>query len=267
MKTKTIALTLASVLALSAGAAIAQNVPTWEEYEAQQRAYQQQQGAYEQQRDAYQDRQQAYADQRRAYEAKRAQYLRDRAAYDRRYGVGAYERRYGAWRWEPDYAYQPYDSRYPNDAGYYGRDVSARVDIDRYRNSPCEQRRSGNTAAGLIIGALAGAAIGSNVAATDVQTEGAVLGAVVGGGIGASIGRDSARCDDRGYWYSRNETIPYREARYYRDRRARSGRYEYSYYARRGCRLAPAPAEYAGQVEYRYVRVCPDSRGRYRITG
>jgi len=257
MKTKTIALTLASVLALSAGAAIAQNVPTWEEYEAQQRTYQQQQGAYEQQRDAYRDRQATYADQRQAYEAKRAQYLRDQARYDRRYGRGAYERRYGAWRWEPGYA--------ANDAGYYGRDAST-SGYDRYRNSPCEQRRGSNTAAGLIIGALAGAAIGSNVAATDVQTEGAVLGAVVGGGIGASIGRDSARCDDRGYWYSKGETIPYREARYYRDRRERSGQYDYDRYARRGCRLAPAPAEYAGQVEYRYVRVCPDSRGRYRIT-
>ena len=266
MKTKTIALTLASVLALSAGAALAQNVPTWEEYEAQQRAYQQQQGAYEQQRDDYQDRQAAYADQRQAYEAKRQQYLRDRAAYDRRYGAGAYERQYGAWRWEPGYAYRAPDGRYPNDAGYYGRDVSARVNIDRYRNSPCERRRGGNTAAGLIIGALAGAAIGSNVAASDVQTEGAVLGALVGGGIGASIGRDTARCDNRGYWYSRNETIPYREARLYRDRRVYSGRYDYNRYARRGCRLAVAPAEYAGQVDYRYVRVCPDSRGRYRIT-
>lgn len=261
MKTRSTAFAMASVLALSAGAAMAQSIPTWEEYQAQQRAYQQQRGAYERQQDAYQDRQQAYADQRQAYEAKRAQYLRDRAAYDRRYGVGAYERRYGAWRWEPDrYAY------YPPSAGYYGRDVSARVDMDRYRNTPCEQRRSNNTTAGLIIGALAGAAIGSNVAATDVQTEGAVLGAVVGGGIGASIGRDTARCDSRGYYFSRSDTIPYREARYYRDRGAYSGRYSYSYYNRRGCRLAPAPAEYGGRMEYRYVRVCPDSRGRYRIT-
>ncbi|MDO9222396.1 MAG: hypothetical protein Q7U20_01635 [Caulobacter sp.] len=258
MKTKTIALSLASVLALSAGAAIAQSqVPTWEQYEAQQRDYQRQQGAYRQQQDAYQDRQEAYRDQRQTYEAKRAQYLRDRDAYDRRYGVGAYERQYGAWRYEPA----------PYDAGYYGRDASASVDYDRYRSSPCEQRRSGNTAAGLIIGALAGAAIGSNVAATDVQTEGAVLGAIVGGGIGASIGRDSARCDNRGYWYSKSETIPYREARYYRDRGARSGQYDYNRYARRGCRLAAAPTEYGGRTDYRYVRVCPDRQGRYRITG
>ncbi|MCF8503893.1 MAG: hypothetical protein K9G59_03180 [Caulobacter sp.] len=263
MKTKTIALSLASVLALSAGAALAQSqIPTWEQYEAQQRDYQRQQGAYEQQQGAYQDRQAAYADQRQAYEAKRQQYLRDRAAYDRRYGAGSYERQYGAWRWEPS----PYDTRYPPAAGYYGRDASASVNMDRYRRTPCEQRRSGNTAAGLIIGALAGAAIGSNVAATDVQTEGAVLGAVVGGTIGAGIGRDTARCDNKGYWYSRSETIPYREARYYRDRRERSGRYDYNRYARRGCRLASAPVEYGGRMEYHYVRVCPDRQGRYRIT-
>jgi len=259
MKTKTLAISLASVLALSAGAALAQSqVPTWDEYNARQRAYEQQQGDYQRQQEAYRDRQSAYADQRRAYEAKRAQYLRDQAAYDRRYGRGSYERRYGAWRYEPGYA--------ANDAGYYGRDAST-GGYDRYRNSPCEQRRSGNTAAGLIIGALAGAAIGSNVAATDVQTEGAVLGAVVGGGLGAKIGRDSARCDANGYWYSRSETIPYREARYYRDRGERSGRYGYNDYYRRGCRLAAAPTEYGGRTDYRYVRVCPDRQGRYRITG
>jgi hypothetical protein len=261
MKTKTIALTLASAIALTTGAgiAIAQTAPpTWEQYEAQQREYQRQQGAYQQQQGAYQDRQAAYADQRQAYEAKRAQYLRDQARYDRRYGRGAYERRYGAWRYEPGYA--------ANDAGAYGRDASTQG-YDRYRNTPCEQRRGNNTAAGLIIGALAGAAIGSNVAATDVQTEGAVLGAVIGGGIGASIGRDTARCDNKGYWYSRSETVPYREARYYRDRGARSGQYGYNDYARRGCRLASAPTEYNGRMEYRYVRVCPDRQGRYRITG
>jgi hypothetical protein len=258
MKTKTIAAAgLAGVLALSAGAASAQSqLPSWEEYQQQQRAYQQQQGAYEDRRDDYDA-------QRRAYEARRQQYVRDRASYDRRYGRGSYERRYGAWVYQPGpntYA----DGYYGRDAGYYGRDASA-TGYDRYRDSPCERRR-GNTTAGLIIGARAGAAIGSNLAAGDVQTEGAVLGAVVGGGIGASIGRNNARCDNRGYWYSRDQTISYREGGYYRDRGQYSGRYGYNTYARRGCRLAAAPVEYAGRVEYRYVRVCPDRQGRYRIT-
>ena len=43
-------------------------------------------------------------------------------------------------------------------------------------------------------------------------------------------------------------------------------RYGSSYRDRR-CRLAVAPAYVNGDTDYRYVRVCPDSRGRYRITG
>ena len=31
--------------------------------------------------------------------------------------------------------------------------------------------------------------------------------------------------------------------------------------------LAPAPTEYGGRTDNRYVRVCPDGEGRYRITG
>src|SRR3990167_10941808 len=167
MSPKTIALTLASAIALTAGAgfAIAQTQPpSWEDYQAQQRHYQRQQGAYQQQQNAYEDRRDDYADQRQAYEARRQQYLRDRNAYDRRYGAGAYERRYGGWRYDQ----QPYS------AGAYGRDASSSGYgyNDRYRNNPCEQRRSGNTTAGLIIGALAGAAIGSNGAGTGGQTEG-----------------------------------------------------------------------------------------------
>jgi hypothetical protein len=97
-----------------------------------------------------------------------------------------------------------------------------------------------------------------------VRTEGAVLGALVGGGVGGAIGRNSARCDDTGYWYSRDQTVSYREAGY--NRGQRSGRYAYNDYSRRGCRLAPAPTEWGGRTEVRYVRVCPDNRGRYRIT-
>ncbi|MDP2260352.1 MAG: glycine zipper domain-containing protein [Caulobacter sp.] len=246
MKTHLIAVATASIVALTAGAASAQSYPqSWEQYEAQQRQYQRQQSDY-------QDRRADYADQRRAYEAKRQQYLRDQAAYDRRYGRGAYVRRYGEWRYDPPYA------------GAYGRDVAYNDAYAPYRDSPCERRRDGNTTAGAIIGALAGAAIGSNVAASGVRTEGAVLGALVGGGVGGAIGRSSAKCDNDGYWYSRDQTISYREAGYRRGQR--SGRYAYNDYSRRGCRLAAAPTEWGGRTEYRYVRVCPDNRGRYRIT-
>src|SRR5678816_1551361 len=89
------------------------------------------------------------------------------------------------------------------------------------------------------------------------------LGAVVGGGVGAAVGHanDKYRCDSYGPYYSYNDTIPYREARTYR-----SGRYDYAYYNRQRCRLAAAPIDQYGE-DYRYVRVCPDRQGRYRITG
>lgn len=236
----------ASIIAMTAGSAIAQSSPPdWQTYEAQQREYQRQQGAY-------QDRREDYDAQRRAYEAKRDQYLRDQAEYDRRYGRGAYVRQYGEWR------YDTQNGGYDRGAAYSDNRY------DRYRDSPCEKRKDGRTTAGAIIGALAGAAIGSNVASSGVRTEGAVLGALVGGGVGGAIGRDSAKCDSNGYWYSKQQTISYREAGYQRGQR--SGRYAYNDYSRRGCRLAEAPTEYNGRVEYRYVRVCPDRQGRYRIT-
>lgn len=249
MKSKTL-IAVATAIALSAGASFAQSYPqTWEQYQAQRRDY-------ERQRGAYQDRREDYEAQRRAYEARRQQYLRDQAAYNRRYGRGAYVRAYGEWRWDP----------YARSADRYGSDVSYNDAYAPYRDSPCEGRRDNGTVAGVLIGALAGAAIGSNVAATDVQTEGAVLGALVGGGIGGAVGRQTANCDAKGYYWRRDQTISYREGGYYRDRGYRSGRYRYSEYSRRGCRLAEAPVEYRGRVEYRYVRVCPDRLGRYRIT-
>lgn len=255
MKSHLIAVATASAIALTAGAAGAQSYPqSRDAYEAQQREYQRQQSDYQERREDYQERRDDYADQRQTYEAKRAQYLRDQAAYDRRYGRGAYVRQYGEWRDTGSYA------------GGYSADASYSDAYAPYRNSPCEQRKDGRTVAGALIGALAGAAIGSNVAATDVQTEGAVLGALVGAGVGGSIGRQSANCDATGYYWSRNQTVSYRESGAYRQRGARSGRYAYNDYSRRGCRLAAAPTEWGGRTEYRYVRVCPDRSGRYRIT-
>lgn len=256
-------LTLATVLALTAGTVSAQgyNSPGYDAWRAQQQQYQQQQSQYQDQRSAYNDRQDNYEAEKADYEARRAKWERDRRDYDNRYGAGAYVRQYGEWRYD---GYRPGNDGYrPGNDGYaqgYGQGYRP----DAYRDSPCERRRGNNTTAGGVIGALAGAAIGSNVAAGGVRTEGAVLGAVVGGVAGASIGRSTARCDDSGYYYSYDQTRPYREAGY--SRGDRSGRYDYRYYSRNRCRLATAPAYYGDSTEYRYVRVCPDSRGRYRIT-
>jgi uncharacterized protein YcfJ len=109
-----------------------------------------------------------------------------------------------------------------------------------------------------VIGALAGAALGSNVAARNARPEGTVLGALVGGGIGAAVGNASAKnkCDTRGTYWTYDETMPYRETSY-------NG--SYSSRADERCRLAPAPTEYNGRTETRYIRVCPDAEGRFRV--
>lgn len=249
---------IAALAASTAAPAFAQYQPT-EQYQRDLDRYERQRDDYERARDRYDDRRESYEDARAAYERRRDDYERARADYDRRYGYGAYSRRYGpapVWdssRWGSNDPYRP----------GYGRPDYGRPDYAY--NDPCRDRRQGNTVAGGLIGAIAGAALGSNVAASGARTEGAVLGALVGGGIGAAIGNSSAaKCDDYGHYWTYNDTIPYREGRYYRGRN--SGRYGYSYYNRQRCRLAAAPSDWGGRTEYRYVRVCPDRMGRYRIT-
>ncbi len=91
-----------------------------------------------------------------------------------------------------------------------------------------------------------------------------VVAAVAGGVIGSSVGSSSARCDDRGYYYSRNQTLAYRESSDYRGQN--SGRYGYDHYRQSGCRLVVVPGQWEGRDETRYARVCPDDSGRYRLT-
>ncbi len=213
------------------------------DYHAKQQSYEDSRATYQGRTDAYHVQQNAYANQQAAYADQRAQYDHEKAAYDLQYGAGSWDRR--------GYTYD----RYP------GRDAYA-----YYRASPCERRASSDAAAGGAIGALAGAAIGSAVAGRGNHTEGAVLGGFAGAAIGASSASSSAaRCDARGYYFSYNQTVPYRESAEYGDRV--SGQYGYDNYRRMRCRLAAAPAYVDGYTDYRYVRVCPDSSGRYRITG
>jgi hypothetical protein len=214
-------------------------------YDAQVQQYQSQQQDYQNRQDAYHDRLNQYEARKDAYADERDRYAAERAAYDARWGVGAWDRVYG-----PRYGYA-----YERGPAFYSS----------YRSSPCERRASGNAVAGGVIGALAGAAIGSNIAGRGDRTEGAVLGAIAGGAVGSAVGSSTARCDVRGYYFTYDQTIPYREATYYEGRP--SGRYDFGYYRRMQCRLAAAPAYDGGDLEYRYVRVCPDRQGRFRITG
>lgn len=178
------------------------------------------------------------------WERDRDRYYSARDDYDRRYGNGAYDRRHPGE--SARYATPPY-------AGAYSIDTSANVNYGA--NSDCRQDAKRNATVGGVIGALAGAALGSNVAARNARPEGTVLGALVGAGVGAAVGNASAKCDTRGNYWSYDQTQPYR----YSD-----GRYAS---ASERCRLAPAPTEYNGRTETRYVRVCPDADGRYRVEG
>ncbi len=231
-----------------------------EDYRREQREYEEARAEWQRREAAYQQRQASYQQRRQDYEMRRAQWDRDRADYDRRYGYGSYVRRYGEWRYDASgnaYRADRRDGRW-NDRRD-GRDYYA-----DYRDERCERREDRSQVVGGLIGALAGAAIGSNVAGNEAQTEGTVLGAIVGGAIGANIGEKAAECDDDGYYYAYAQTYEYREPNYRSG--VRSGRYERDWYVRNRCRLAVAPTEYGGRTDYRYVRVCPDRRGRYRIT-
>lgn len=211
---------------------------------------------------SYYDRNAQYESDRASYDAQmrdynraKDQYERDRAAYDRRYGYGAYERYYG-----------PFSRPMPAYRGSYAPTYATVPDAP---SAACAQAKSdakSGRAAGTILGALIGGAIGSNVAASGHRGDGTALGAVVGGVIGNKVGGDTkagayaAYCDRDGWYYSYDQTYPYREGR---DGVPR-GRYDTRYYSDRNCRLAPADA---GNGEYRYVRVCPDPNGRYRMVG
>ena len=249
MNTTPFKLSLVAILALGASTtAFAQTYtdPSAEAaYQQSLKDYQDQQETYQAQQQSYQDARAAAAARRDAYNANAAAYSADRYAYERE--RDDYDARYGAGAWEARYGYS---YRRGNDLTDYYR---------FYRGSPCERR------AGGVIGALAGAAIGSNLAGHGSRSEGAVLGAFAGGAIGASAGASAAHCDANGYYFNSDQTMPYREPDFYAD--TSSGRYDYRAYRRMGCRLATAPAYAEGVLDYRYVRVCPDADGRYRITG
>jgi hypothetical protein len=237
-----------------------------ERYEQQQRDYQARQNAYDANRQAYDARRDTYAYQREGYAQARADYdarmaawQRARDRYDRIHGYGTYVRIYPmpVWdtaRWGPLYPGQAYYAAPPPAATYYGRN-SAYV-------TTCRNDHSGRTA-GAVLGGLAGAVLGSNLSAPGRHGENAAIGGVLGAVVGGAVGNahDRYKCDNRGPYFAYGDTIAYRE-----DPSFHAGRYDYDYYVRMRCRLAPAPVDPDGR-DVRYVRVCPDSDGRYRITG
>ena len=157
---------------------------------------------------------------------------------------------------------------------------------------PCRREAGDRAVTGGILGAGAGAVVGSQLAARGHRTDGSVLGGVLGAFVGANVGHSTAACD--------SAPPPYREApppppppppsAYYQpEPRAyaeygppppyaeREAIWVYGRHGMRfrvmedrvgpdGCTLAESPVYMPdGRVDRRFVRVCPDYRGRYHV--
>lgn len=75
------------------------------------------------------------------------------------------------------------------------------------------------------------------------------------GANAATLACAAQTCDQAGAYWSYGETLPYGT-----DAAARADP-DAAAYVSRGCRLAPA----ASGSDQRYIRVCPDGQGKYRV--
>ena len=149
---------------------------------------------------------------------------------------------------------------------------------------PCQREASNRGVTGGLLGAGAGAVLGSQFAASGHRRDGSLLGGLIGAFAGASIGHSSAACNsaapppgpqaynppppEAAYGptdygpppdYVERETWVY--GRHGVRFRVIEDRLEPD-----GCTLAESPVYLPdGRVDRRYVRVCPDGQGRYRV--
>jgi hypothetical protein len=166
---------------------------------------------------------------------------------------------------------------------------------------PCQREANGRGVTGALVGGAGGAVIGSQLAASGHRTDGSLLGGIVGAIAGATIGHKTAACTDgppppAAYRdappppppgpsaYYQPEPRPYGDADYgpppppppprYAERETvwaygRHGvrlRVMEDRVGSDGCTVAESPVYMPdGHVDHRYVRVCPDDSGRYRV--
>ncbi|WP_297800249.1 hypothetical protein [uncultured Brevundimonas sp.] len=153
---------------------------------------------------------------------------------------------------------------------------------------PCLRETRERQTTGGLVGAAIGALAGSQIAHSGRRSEGAVLGGVLGAAVGAGVGGSAAACTPGSapmpvevYEAPPPPPPPPPPHRRYDDGRP-SKRGGYDYYrdypesyeqgrpqpapARDECQLAESEIRLPdGRVETRYVRTCPDERGRYRV--
>jgi type II secretory pathway pseudopilin PulG len=228
-------------------------------------------------RAVYEQQQQAYQQALAEYQQAMLRYQKEKAEYDGVNGRGAYDRRFGS-PIAPIPPLPPPPPQTPAPSPPVSSNIRTKGAPPQGRGfapdpgppymGPACARRPEMDAAALTT-AMINAAGGRP--AFSSKAEGAVLGALIDGTLGANLaaGRGSAEryapdCDAEGFFFSVDQTFPYRESA--TGRRVRNGRYDETVYIEQGCRLAVGGALIRGRVEYRYVRVCPDRRGRMRFT-
>ena len=156
---------------------------------------------------------------------------------------------------------------------------------------PCKREAGNRGIVGALVGGGIGATVGSQVAANHHRSDGSLLGGVVGAIAGAAIGNNTAACKD-GPPPPISEAPPPPPPAAYNDYPPPPPRAEYGppparydehevwvygrhgvryrvvedRYDRDGCTLAESPVYLPdGRVDRRFVRVCPDWRGRYHV--
>jgi hypothetical protein len=153
----------------------------------------------------------------------------------------------------------------------------------------CQSDRTNRTALGALLGAGVGAALGSQVAANHHRTDGSIVGGLLGAVGGGAIGRGTGPCQpSQAYappppaYAEPPPPPPPPRASYERPDDYADGGYDDDHwaYGRRGerfriserppgpdgCTLAESPIYMPdGRVQKRFVRVCPDSSGRYQV--
>lgn len=126
---------------------------------------------------------------------------------------------------------------------------------DQTYNDYCRHKKKEGQRTGAILGGIFGALFGNAVSSHGGKPGGTVIGAAAGAAVGSNIGLQSAKCDDRGAYWSQEETYAYDDPQYYR----RGGHYDDNWYRHRKCRWAK---EYNNE----WIRVCPDRQGRYHYS-
>ncbi|MDB5437009.1 MAG: hypothetical protein JWR47_3266 [Phenylobacterium sp.] len=162
---------------------------------------------------------------------------------------------------------------------------------------PCRRDAGNRGIAGALIGGAGGAVLGSQFAARGHRSDGSLLGGVVGAIAGATVGKNTAACTDGpppAYSYrDAPPPPPPPPSAYYQPEPQAYGDADYAppppRYAERetvwaygrhgarlrvmedrvgsdGCTVAESPVYMPdGRVDRRFVRVCPDDSGRYRV--